>query len=109
MDEQRKPETDNQKNVRRPGNPNASFTFRLLGAGVVLYWLYQLIMDFVEGGPEAPSVGVLIAAILIMGGGSIFVAVMAFKIRRDQEKANEAGKKDDTPALPTEDPEDPQS
>ena len=74
-------ETQPQKHedFRRAGNASRALIFHLMGAGLVLYWLYQIIRDFVKGGPEAPSVGLLIVAILILGGGSIAVALLSYR------------------------------
>ena len=79
MDEKRGPDTGKREDFRRAGNANRALTFRLLGAGVVLYWLLQIIMAFVKGGPDAPSVGTLILGIVVLGGGAGLVAWLAYR------------------------------
>ena len=88
MDENRKPE-GKREDFRRAGNANRALTFRLLGVGVVLYWLYELVIGYVRGGPDAPSTGLLILAVVVMGGGAGLVAWLAFKLYKQDKAAAE--------------------
>ncbi len=83
------PAPQKHEDFRRAGNASRALLVHLMGAGLVLYWLYQIIRDFVKGGPEAPSVGLLIVAILILGGGSIAVALMSYRNYKLEKAAAE--------------------
>ncbi len=77
--EQHESEPQKHEDFRRAGNASRALTFHLMGAGLVLYWLYKIIRDFVQGGPDAPSLGLLIVAIVILGGGAAFVAILSYR------------------------------
>ena len=73
MDEKR---TD----FRKLSEAKRGLMFRVLAIGVVLYWLYGIVRDYLAGGPEAPSLTLLIIAIAVMGGGSVLLAVISWKL-----------------------------
>lgn len=78
MDEQNKqPET--RTDFRKTNDATRVATFRLIAIGVVLYWLFGIVKAYVQGGPEAPSLGLLIVAIVIMGGGSAAIGFLTWK------------------------------
>jgi len=82
---------DNNKHVdfQRAKKANSGFLFRALGVVVVLYWLYEIIRDYLRGGPDAPTLAVLIVACIVMGGGAIFVAVVSLKAWKAEKAAAE--------------------
>lgn len=67
-------------------SPETAFMIRLAGAGIVLYWYYEIVQLFIQGGEEAPSVPLLILAGLIMVGGAAAIAIMSYRLYK-QEKA----------------------
>ena len=62
-----------------PRNPNNIVAFRVLAIGYIGYMCINMINLDTEGGPEAPSLTALIAGIVLLGGGCIFLAVLSFK------------------------------
>ena len=62
-----------------PRNPNNIVAFRVLAIGYIGYMCINMIKLYTEGGPEAPSLTALIAGIVLLGGGCIFLAVLSFK------------------------------
>lgn len=85
MDENKQ---ETRTDFRKTGNANQALIFRLAGAGLVLYWLFGIVKAFFEGGPEAPSLLLLIVAIAVMGGGAVIVALIAFKAwKKDKAEA----------------------
>ena len=78
MDEQNKqPET--RTDFRKTNDATRVATFRLIAIGVVLYWLFGIVKAYIQGGPEAPSLGLLIVAIVVMGGGSAVIGLLTWK------------------------------
>lgn len=53
--------------------------FRAVAILVVLYWMMQTVVGYIKGGPDAPSLSVLIASIVVLGGGAVLVGIMAWK------------------------------
>lgn len=60
--------------------------FRLMAVALVLYWLYDIVRSYLAGGPDAPSTTLLILAIILMGGGSVFLAVISLILWNRQRK-----------------------
>ena len=86
-------EKNTQPAPRRSGNFNQALLFRLAAAGLVLYWLFGIVKSYVEGGPEAPSLTLLIIACVVMGGGAVIVALLAWrtwkKAKEEENKSEE--------------------
>ena len=55
------------------------FGIRLIASAFVLYLLWGVIRGYIEGGPEAPSLTLLIVSIVLLGGGAIAVAITAYR------------------------------
>ena len=60
--------------------------------------LWDVVEAFLAGGEEAPSVPMLILAIVLLGGGTIFSAIQTYRTwkalsEEDRQKAEEARKK----------------
>jgi hypothetical protein len=53
--------------------------FRVLAIGYVLWMLKGLVEAYVAGGPDAPSLGMLLGAIAVLGGGCVFIGIMTYK------------------------------
>ena len=76
MEEQKK---DVRTDFRKTNDATRVATFRLIAIGVVLYWLFGIVKAYIQGGPEAPSLGLLIVAIVVMGGGSAVIGLLTWK------------------------------
>lgn len=68
---------------------NRTLVFRGLAVGIVLYWLGDIVLDFFRGGPEAPSLLLLILSIVVLGGGAVFIALDAWKLWKKSKKDQE--------------------
>ena len=62
-----------------PRNPSNVIMFRLLAIGYVGYLLANMIKLYTEGGPEAPSLTVLIVGIVVLGGGCLYLAFISYR------------------------------
>ena len=62
-----------------PRNPSNVIMFRLLAVGYVGYLCIQMIKLYVEGGPDAPSLPLLISGVVLLGGGALFLAFITYK------------------------------
>ena len=69
----------NNEENSTPRNPSNVVMFRLLAVGYVAYLCIQMIKMYVEGGPDAPSLGMLIGGVALLGGGAAFLAIMTYK------------------------------
>jgi len=54
-------------------------TFRLLAIGFIVYTLADLCLDYFKGGPEAPSLLLILLSTLVLGGGAVFIAIVTWK------------------------------
>ena len=81
---------DKQKtNFNRSADAVRRLVCRILAIGLVLYWLYDLVKSYLAGGEDAPSKTLLIIAIVVLGGGAVFMAVLtgyAWKLDKDRAK-----------------------
>ena len=82
--------------MRGGNSPRTGFGLRLMAAGVVLYWYYELILLYVQGGPEAPSLLMMLLAGILMVGGAIFVGITAWQIYKKEKAALEAAQSEET-------------
>ena len=72
-----KKNTEEEKST--PRNPNNVVTFRLLAVAYVAYLCYQMVSLYLEGGPDAPTLPVLIIGVVLLGGGAIVMAILSYK------------------------------
>ena len=63
--------------------------FRAVAILVVLYWMMQTVVAYFKGGPDAPSLGLLIVSIVVLGGGAVLVGVMAWKAWKAEQRLAE--------------------
>ena len=61
-----------------PRNPSNIVMFRLLAVGYVAYLCIQMVKTYTEGGPDAPSLTVLICGLVLLGGGALFLAYLTY-------------------------------
>lgn len=78
----------NESNAQR--NPDAVFGFRVLAAGYVLYLVYQSIQTYISG-EATSSIWLLIASVVILGGGAIYILISSYLSWR-KEKAEIAAR-----------------
>ena len=75
---------------RAPRSPGNVLIFRLLAVGYVGYLCVQMVQTYLQGGPDAPSLTMLITGIAVLGGGAIFLAVLTYKEYKRNKIAYEA-------------------
>ena len=92
--------------MRGGNSPQTGFGLRLMAAGIVLYWFYELVVLYVRGGPDAPSLTAMILAGILMVGGAIFVGITAWQIYKKEKAALEEAKAQDKEEESNEDPQD---
>ena len=73
-----KKQTNEQEN-RAPRNPSNVAMFRVLAVGYVGYLCIQMVKTYTEGGPDAPSLPMLIGGLVLLGGGALFLAILTYK------------------------------
>lgn len=76
----------NTEEKTEPRNPNTFIMFRILAVGYLGYLCLDLVKLYRAGGPDAPSLPILIAILAVLGGGAIFVAIVSYKVWK-QSKA----------------------
>ena len=69
----------NNNEDQAPRNPSNTVMFRVLAIGYVAYLCIQMIKTYTEGGPDAPSLPVLIAGVAVLGGGALFLAWLSYR------------------------------
>ena len=53
--------------------------FRILAVGYVIWILKDLVVAYMAGGEDAPSLGMLITTIVVFGAGIAFIVVSSIK------------------------------
>lgn len=69
--------TDEEKTT--PRNPSNVAMFRVLAVGYVAYLCIQMVKTYTAGGPDAPSLPMLIGGLVLLGGGAAFLAILTYK------------------------------
>lgn len=69
---------DSQEN-KPPRNPSNVIMFRLLAIAYVGYLVIQMIKLYIEGGPDAPSLPMLIIGAGLLSAGVIWLAIISYK------------------------------
>ena len=75
---------------RAPGNPNNTVMFRLLAIGYIAYMCYNMISLYIEGGPDAPSLTLLLVGVGLLGGGCVFLAFVTYREWKRNKAAYDA-------------------
>lgn len=68
-----------EETPRAPGNPTTMIFFRILAVGYVIWILKDLVVAYMAGGEDAPSLGMLITTIVVFGAGIAFIVVSSIK------------------------------
>jgi len=80
-------EKSGREDFRKVRNAKGSLLFRVAGICVVLYWLAELVVAYVKGGPDAPNLILLIAGCVVLGGGAALVAILSWKVWKLEKQA----------------------
>lgn len=80
-------ENSGRQDFRKVRSAKGSLMFRVAGICVVLYWLGELVVAYFKGGPDAPSLTLLIVGAIILGGGAALVALLTWKAWKLEKKA----------------------
>ena len=78
---------------QQPRSMQTTLMIRVLAVGYILYMLYNIIKSYIAGGADAPSLTLLLVAVLVLGGGSLWVAIvtwMDYKAYKAEEAAVQA-------------------
>ena len=82
------------KKDAQPVNPNFMLMIRVLAVGYLGYCLLEIIKLYRAGGADAPSLPLLIGAIVVLGGGAVWIAIVSFlqwrKVQAEQTAALDA-------------------
>ena len=74
------------KNTNTERNPDALFGFRALAATYILYLEYQTVMSYIKG-EATTGIWLLIASLVLLGGGSVYILVSSFLSWRKEKAA----------------------
>ena len=58
---------------------NQALMFRIVAIGFVLYLLFQNVTGYLKGGPDAPSLTLLLVSIVVLGGGAVLIGWLTWK------------------------------
>lgn len=82
-----------EEQEERPVNPNYMVTIRALAVGYLLYLVYDMVRMYLAGGEDAPSLGLLLFSVVLLGGGAVWTGVTTYKqwkrMKQEQENAAE--------------------
>ena len=78
----------------QPTNPNFMLTIRVLAVGYLGYCLLEIIKLYRAGGADAPSLPLLIGAIVVLGGGAIWIGITSY-LQWKQAQAAQTAKLDE--------------
>lgn len=89
--------------------PNRTILFPVIAVMVLSSMLWDIVSAYVAGGDDAPSTPILVVAIVVLGGGTVFSVIQAWRTwkalnEEEQKKAEEQRKKaqEQPEALPEE-------
>lgn len=72
-------------------SPETGLMIRLAGSGIVLYWYYEIIKMYQQGGPEAPSMLFMILSGIVMVGGALAIGILSYRLfKREKVRQEEA-------------------
>ena len=62
-----------------PRNPSNTVMFRVLAIGYVAYLCIQMVKTYTAGGPDAPSLTMMIISVAVLGCGALFLAWLTYR------------------------------
>ena len=68
------------KPPKREFNPRSHAMIYLLAVIYLIYLIVQMVKEYLAGGPDAPSVPLLIGGVAVLGGGCVLLGVLAWKM-----------------------------
>ena len=71
--------SEKREDFRRASEANRVFGIRMIASAFVLYLLWGIVQNYIQGGPDAPSLTLLIVSIVLLGGGAAFVAITSYR------------------------------
>lgn len=71
-----------KRRPKREFRPSAHATVYLLGLLYLGYLLVRMILDARAGGPDAPTTFHLVVGGIVLGGGMVFLAILAWRMIR---------------------------
>lgn len=79
--------------------PSAAAGRTLAVSGLTLFvlgaMLWEIVSTYLAGGNDAPTVGVLVAALIVLGGGMVFAAFLIFRqIKQFQSEETQNSEED---------------
>lgn len=77
--EQEHNQQETRTDFRKTNDANRQMIFRIAAICLILYWLVDIVKAYMQGGADAPSLTLLILALVIMGGGSIVVGFLTWR------------------------------
>ena len=68
----------------KQAKPRSSATTRIISvSGLAIFvlgsMLWEIVSAYIRGGSDAPTVGILIAAVLVLGGGLVFAVCLILR------------------------------
>ena len=69
-----------EKPPKREFNPRSHGAVYLLAVVYLCYLIFQMVKRYLAGGPDAPSVSLLVGGIALLGGGCVILGILARKM-----------------------------
>ena len=71
--------SQNTEEKTAPRNPSSFIAFRLLAVGYIGYLCLDMLKIYRAGGPDAPSLTMLIGTLVFLVGGALFIGIVSYK------------------------------
>ena len=81
------PRDEEVQEQKAPGNPTTMILFRVLAIGYVIWMLKDVVKAYFAGGPDAPSGLLVLVAVLVLGGGCVWIGIMSYKQYKQMKEA----------------------
>ena len=73
-------------------DPKYRITIRALVVGYLLYSVYDIVRMYLAGGEDAPSLTIVLIAVVLLGGGGIWTGVTIYKQWKQMKQEETAAK-----------------
>ena len=77
------------KEQPRVKNPTGMLTMHGLVIAIVVYMFWQILKNYLAGGPDAPSLALVIGAGVVLLGGCVVIGYMAIRLYRQSKRQAE--------------------